>query len=305
MLLQVFGVEGTELCGYTNCVDFWSLGVTLFKLLTGKVPFSDEQIASLVTYLRWDKKDRAVKIPEYVVDYENFLRDSMFSHDMSSAVADFLVGLFSVDVSKRLGAGANGAEDIKKHRCFETTDWRRVKRKAVLPLYIPDDALHSLPSTDEVIHESFFDMVMSVRRNNWDMSLPPSDLQACFSGWDYVSPGVLRDEVRVEARALQQQNRKSPVIKTGCSVKTGGGNRVGHLLPISMSSWVPPLTPTSKSSAVVTPRSTAASATVPGVGDNTSCTHDTVEDMMSAIERKCVPVLSQELTKEYDRKFFS
>jgi serine/threonine protein kinase len=34
--------------GYTNAVDWWSLGVTTYKLLTGNRPFGDHQMHQIV-----------------------------------------------------------------------------------------------------------------------------------------------------------------------------------------------------------------------------------------------------------------
>jgi serine/threonine protein kinase len=34
--------------GYTFAVDFWSLGITMFKLLTGSRPFADQQMHAIV-----------------------------------------------------------------------------------------------------------------------------------------------------------------------------------------------------------------------------------------------------------------
>jgi serine/threonine protein kinase len=34
--------------GYTYAVDFWSLGITMFKLLTGSRPFADQQMHAIV-----------------------------------------------------------------------------------------------------------------------------------------------------------------------------------------------------------------------------------------------------------------
>jgi ribosomal protein S6 kinase alpha-1/2/3/6 len=48
---------------------------------------------------------------------------------------------------RRLGAGTNGIEDIKKHEFFSSVDWNALVKKSVRPPFIPavsraDDAFY-------------------------------------------------------------------------------------------------------------------------------------------------------------------
>jgi serine/threonine protein kinase len=74
MLAQVFNESGHGfVVGYTPYVDFWSLGVLMYKLLFGSMLFCDEQIASLVSYMSWSDTIRAEMAPDYLGDYRTFL----------------------------------------------------------------------------------------------------------------------------------------------------------------------------------------------------------------------------------------
>ncbi|XP_065313864.1 protein kinase C zeta type-like [Gordionus sp. m RMFG-2023] len=93
---------------YSYSVDWWALGVVLFEMLVGKLPFgleakpvdNDDKYRLQVKYGR-------VKIPLSI------------SFKASSIIRGFL----TEDPNKRLGANKNGFENIKSHRglaCYHT-----------------------------------------------------------------------------------------------------------------------------------------------------------------------------------------
>jgi len=102
---EVFG-QG----GYTETVDWWSLGVILFEMLVGYPPFfSEDPSLTCQKILHWKK---TFSIPPEA--------------QLSPAAIDLLKKLIA-DPNERLGV--NGVEEIKMHPFFAGVDWRRIRDK--------------------------------------------------------------------------------------------------------------------------------------------------------------------------------
>ncbi len=52
---------------------------------------------------------------------------------LSEDCKNLIVSLLNRNPSRRLGAGPDGAEDIKKHQFFASIDWNAVKEKKMQP----------------------------------------------------------------------------------------------------------------------------------------------------------------------------
>ncbi|KAI0821086.1 Pkinase-domain-containing protein [Irpex lacteus] len=108
--------ELLESQGYTKTVDWWTLGVLLYEMMTGLPPFYDENVN---------------------VMYQRILSDPLiFPSDMSPDAKSVMTGLLQRDPSRRLGAG--GADEIKKHPFFSKhVDWHRLIAKKIQPPFKP------------------------------------------------------------------------------------------------------------------------------------------------------------------------
>ncbi|TFK47364.1 AGC/Akt protein kinase [Heliocybe sulcata] len=102
--------------GYTKTVDWWTLGVLLFEMMSGLPPFYDENVN---------------------VMYERILNDPLqFPPDISREAMSIITGLLQRDPAKRLGA--NGAEEIKRHPFFSRyIDWQKLLAKKIQPPFKP------------------------------------------------------------------------------------------------------------------------------------------------------------------------
>ncbi|KIY72422.1 Pkinase-domain-containing protein [Cylindrobasidium torrendii FP15055 ss-10] len=102
--------------GYNKTIDWWTLGVLLFEMLSGLPPFYDE-----VT----DKM------------YEKILHDPLtFGPDISPEARNILTNLLNRDPAKRLGV--NGAQEIKEDPFFKNhVDFGMLAQKKIVPPFKP------------------------------------------------------------------------------------------------------------------------------------------------------------------------
>lgn len=152
--------------GYTKSVDWWTLGVLLYEMLTGLPPFYDENTNEMYRKILQDPL--------------HFPAPEIVPNDAKS----LLIRLLDRDPARRLGA--NGAAEIKSHRFFETVDWKRLLQKKIQPTFRPnvmnamDTANFDREFTDEVPTDSVV-----------DGDFLSQSVQQQFTGWSYNRPGQL------------------------------------------------------------------------------------------------------------------
>ncbi|PON45595.1 cGMP-dependent kinase [Trema orientale] len=105
--------------GHDKAADWWSVGVLLFEMLTGKPPFTGnrEKIQQKIV------KDK-IKLPAF----------------LSSEAHSLLKGLLQKDASKRLGGGPRGSIEIKSHKWFKPINWRKLDGREIQPSFRPEVA---------------------------------------------------------------------------------------------------------------------------------------------------------------------
>lgn len=115
--------------GYGKTVDWWTLGVLLYEMLTGLPPFYDENTNEMYRKIL----TAPLNFPGYDV--------------VPPAARDLLTKLLDRDPTKRLGV--NGSTEIKSHPFFHGIDWKKLLQRKYEPTFKPN--VVSLPF-DNWIH---------------------------------------------------------------------------------------------------------------------------------------------------------
>ncbi|CAI2372955.1 unnamed protein product [Moneuplotes crassus] len=103
--------------GHDKCVDWWSLGILIYRMLSGRCPFTDVDPESIFERIQNDD----LNIPD------------SFTEDQQSIVSDLL----EKNPKRRLGSGPQDAEIIKDHPFFEGIDWEELMHKRIQPPFSP------------------------------------------------------------------------------------------------------------------------------------------------------------------------
>nr|GMC79175.1 serine/threonine-protein kinase AtPK2/AtPK19-like [Ipomoea batatas] len=145
--------------GHDKAADWWSVGILLFEMLTGKPPFigNREKVQQKII------KEK-LKLPSF----------------LTSEAHSLLKGLLSKDPSKRLGSGPKGGDEIKGHKWFRPINWRRLEAREVQPSFRPEVAgKHCIANFDKC----WTDMPLQ----DSPVSSPNGDH---FQGFTYVRPAA-------------------------------------------------------------------------------------------------------------------
>jgi len=105
--------------GHDRAVDFWSLGILMYELLTGTPPFtaSDPMKVYNIILRGFDQLDFPRHITRTAVTImKKFCRDNPV---------------------ERLGYQKDGIMDIKKHRWFQGFDWTGIENRTLAPPIVP------------------------------------------------------------------------------------------------------------------------------------------------------------------------
>ncbi|XP_077232820.1 serine/threonine-protein kinase AtPK2/AtPK19-like [Tasmannia lanceolata] len=106
--------------GHDKAADWWSVGILLFEMLTGKPPFFSGNREKIQQKIIKDK----IKLPAF----------------LSSEAHSLLKGLLQKDASKRVGGGLGGGDEIKRHKWFKSINWKKLDAREIQPSFRPNVA---------------------------------------------------------------------------------------------------------------------------------------------------------------------
>lgn len=103
--------------GHGKAVDWWSLGIMIFEMLTGSLPFNSSNRKVLFDRITYTELHYPKRI--------------------SPTAVDLLKKLFEKNPRKRLGSGKTDAAEIKSHPFFKNVNWDAVLQKKIKPPFKP------------------------------------------------------------------------------------------------------------------------------------------------------------------------
>ncbi|KAG0204486.1 hypothetical protein BGX28_003580 [Mortierella sp. GBA30] len=181
--------------GYTKTVDWWTLGVLLYEMLTGLPPFYDENIHEM---------------------YRKILQDELrFPDEVSAEARSLLSALLTRDPNQRLGN--NGSSAIKQHEFFKPISFPHLMAKKIQPPFKPSvlSATDTSNFDEEFTSEEPLDSVV-------ESSFLSETVQLQFKGFTYnpAQDGVLGAK-RVQTNFLIPSKRaiiNNPLVTTPSTI---------------------------------------------------------------------------------------
>ncbi|KAJ7373130.1 RAC-alpha serine/threonine-protein kinase [Desmophyllum pertusum] len=102
---------------YGRAVDWWGVGVVMYEMMCGRLPFYNKDHETLFELILTED----VRFPSRITD----------------KARNILAGLLTKDPSKRLGGGPDDAQEVMKHPFFGTINWDDIYHKRIKPPFKP------------------------------------------------------------------------------------------------------------------------------------------------------------------------
>ena len=132
--------------GHDKAVDWWSLGILLYEMMTGLPPFYSENVNEMYNLILRGE----LRFPDYV----------------SANARSLLTHLLDRDAKRRYGAGPNDFEElIRPHPFFADLDWAAVESRRVKAPFVPssEDIASAKHFDEEFTGESARESIISSR----------------------------------------------------------------------------------------------------------------------------------------------
>ncbi|KAL2098661.1 hypothetical protein ACEWY4_005141 [Coilia grayii] len=102
---------------YGRAVDWWGLGVVMYEMMCGRLPFYNQDHEKLFELI--------------------LMEEIRFPRTLSPEAKSLLAGLLKKDPKQRLGGGPDDAKEIMQHKFFAGIVWQDVYEKKLVPTFKP------------------------------------------------------------------------------------------------------------------------------------------------------------------------
>ncbi|MGH0119193.1 UNVERIFIED_CONTAM: hypothetical protein FKN15_013288 [Acipenser sinensis] len=102
---------------YGRAVDWWGLGVVMYEMMCGRLPFYNQDHERLFELI--------------------LMEEIRFPRNLSPEARALLAGLLKKDPKQRLGGGPDDAKDVMTHKFFTAINWQDVLQKKLVPPFKP------------------------------------------------------------------------------------------------------------------------------------------------------------------------
>ncbi|XP_040830921.1 RAC-alpha serine/threonine-protein kinase isoform X5 [Ochotona curzoniae] len=102
---------------YGRAVDWWGLGVVMYEMMCGRLPFYNQDHEKLFELI--------------------LMEEIRFPRTLGPEAKSLLSGLLKKDPKQRLGGGSEDAKEIMRHRFFSGIVWQDVYEKKLSPPFKP------------------------------------------------------------------------------------------------------------------------------------------------------------------------
>ncbi|KAL1516120.1 hypothetical protein ABEB36_000041 [Hypothenemus hampei] len=180
---------GTQ--GHDIAVDWWSVGVLTYELLTGASPFTVEGERNTQQEISRRILKTTPPIPE----------------SLGKDVADFISKLLVKDPRKRLGGGEEDAKELKRHPFFKNLDWNKLANKEIPAPFVP-------VIRNELDVSNFSEEFTTMPPTDSPAVVPPN-YDKIFKGYSYVAPSIVFSRNAISDKNLSYVKEDS----YGCMLK--------------------------------------------------------------------------------------
>lgn len=157
--------------GHGTAVDWWSLGMILYEMLTGLPPWYTRDRKKLYESIR----SAPLSVPDYI----------------SRDAASILHGLLERNPARRLGGGPRDSAEVMEHPWFRGIDWEKLAAGEITPMFLPKTS----GSTDTRYFDSEFTRMPVA--DELAGSMPTASMpNQSFQDFTFMTPSELSARLR-------------------------------------------------------------------------------------------------------------